>query len=286
MTINDFYKKAKAELLKSSPPEQNDPNTAAFEARTLILHFLKSTPEEFMQKRSKPLSDEDEKILSKALDEKCSGRPLQYILGEWEFYGKRIFCGEGCLIPRPETEFLVQYAVSHIPKNGSFLDLCTGSGCIPTAILCERDDLSASAVDISLEALKYAEKNRRFYGLDDRFKLELADINKHTPNGKFDAILSNPPYIKSADIASLSHEVLREPIVALDGGADGLSFYKTIIARYSKHLSQNGFFAFEAGFETSLQVEALLQSCGFSTDIVYDYGGIARVIIGRVGGAI
>lgn len=281
MTIRQYYHLSKDRIFATCPAEQKDRDTASFEAQALLSHFLSCPWEHLLLRLDEVLAPEAEKALSKALDEKCGGRPLQYILGEWEFYGKRIFCGEGCLIPRPETEFLVDYALSHLPRGGHFFDLCTGSGCIPTAILTNRSDLSAHALDISKEALAYAEKNRTLYRLESRLTLICADLRLYRTDELYDAILSNPPYIKSADMDTLSHEVRREPSVALDGGADGLDFYRAILREYTHCLAPQGFFAFEAGYDTANGVAALLSDHGFSSEILCDYASLPRVVVGK-----
>lgn len=281
MTAREYYQFAKERLFESCPPEQKNADTAAFEAQTLLSHFLSLSREQLLARFDETLTTDAEKALQNALSEKCGGRPLQYILGEWEFYGKRIFCGEGCLIPRPETEFLVDYALSYLPRGGRFLDLCTGSGCIPTAILSARDDLSAQALDLSKEALAYAEKNRAFHRLDARLTLICADLRHYRTDERFDAILSNPPYIKSDDMSSLSREVLREPSIALDGGKDGLCFYRAILQNYAHCLAPQGFFAFETGYDTADGVAALLTENGFTAEIRYDYASLPRIVVGK-----
>ena len=281
MTVREFLRLAAQQLYENAPPEQKDRETAAFEARMLLFHFSDVTFDTLPLCAEKALEKTAEETLLTALKEKCEGRPLQYILGCWEFYGKEIFCGEGCLIPRPETEFLAEYAVKNLPQNGRFLELCTGSGCIPTAILSERKDLVGTAVDLSEKALYYAEKNRERYGLSDRLTLICADLHDYVPSGNFDGILANPPYIRSEDMKTLSREVLREPHMALDGGEDGLHFYRVIISRFLKFLSPDGFFAFEAGEDTAAGVKALLDSAGFASETISDYGGIMRVVTGK-----
>lgn len=264
---------------KNCPAEQKDCGTAVFEAKNLVIHFA---GEQFCTYRADEIipSETEEKLLS-AVEEKLSGIPLQYILGEWEFYGERVFCGKGCLIPRPETEFLAEFAIKNLPKNGRFFDICTGSGCIPVAILKNREDTSCTALDISTEALVYANKNKEYHKLCERMCIINADACLYETGESFDMILSNPPYIKSCDMPFLSAEVQNEPHIALDGGEDGLFFYRTIVERYSKNLSQNGIFAFEAGEDTAHGVGEILEENGFAPEYIKDYSGIDRVIIGR-----
>lgn len=281
MTYRSFCIIASEKLYndKNCPAEQKDRGTAVFEAQNLIKHFAGDA---FCTYRiDEEMSADCEKKLFSALEKKLSGIPLQYILGEWEFYGERIFCGEGCLIPRPETEFLAEFAIKNLPSDGKFFDICTGSGCIPVAILKNRPGTFASCLDISEDALLYARKNREYHKLEPCMNIIHCDAAEFETDEKFDIILSNPPYIKSCDMKNLSSEVLNEPHIALDGGEDGLYFYRLIVERFSKNLKKGGFFAFEAGEDTAHGVGEILARNGFCAEYIKDYSGIDRVIIGR-----
>ena len=200
--------------------------------------------------------------------------PLQYICGEWDFFGLRMFCGKGCLIPRPETEMLAEYAINKLPKGGHLLDLCTGSGCIAVSVLNNRADVTATAVDISGEALEYAKKNAAYHGIgDNRIQFVQTDILDYIPVAIPDIIVSNPPYIKTADISELSPEVKHEPHIALDGGHDGLEFYKIIAAKYHKYLQQNGEIVLEVGYDIANEVSAVFKGKGYVTEIISDIYG-------------
>ncbi len=193
--------------------------------------------------------------LKDALLRRIQREPLQYILGKWDFCDEVYSLCPDCLIPRPETEELVRYACDILPKGAVFADLCTGSGCIAISILAKRDDLTAVALDISENALATAKENALQNGVNTRLQLIQLDILSGIPKfraGSFDVIISNPPYIKSADIPSLAPELLYEPKIALDGGADGLIFYRRILEHYLKYLKNDGFFLFEIGYENSL----------------------------------
>ncbi len=280
MTLRQFRGYAAKKIYESPlcPDEKKDIKTAEFEADVLIEHFA-GTECKFLE-RDKDIPEKCEKKLIDALERKLSGEPLQYIIGEWEFYGIRIFCGKGCLIPRPETEFVAEYIIKKLPRGGRFLDLCTGSGCIPAAVLKHREDAACVAVDISEEALHYAEKNFRYHMLESRAEIVRCDISEYFPCGDFDIISSNPPYIKSGDMKTLSCEVLQEPHIALDGGEDGLLYYRLILNRYLPYLKKNGIFVFEAGYDTADSVAFMLAEKGFETEIIRDYSGISRVVAG------
>lgn len=283
MKLKDFRELASKEIYNSPtlPSEQKDMMTATFIADEIIRHYS-----DYIYSSACAEKEVYPETLSKmqnALSRKLSGEPIQYIFGEWEFYGNRIFCGKGCLIPRPETEFLVDFAVSNLPQNAVFADLCTGSGCIAVAVLKSRPDVSCICVDISEDALAYAKKNIEYHGLSDRAQILQADIFDFDTDKKFDMIISNPPYIKSADMKRLSEEVKKEPVIALDGGEDGLLFYETIILRFSQNLKKDGMFAFEVGYDTYESVENLLGNSGFETQKIKDYSDIFRVVTGQKG---
>lgn len=278
MTFEEFRNSSAEKIYENCPTEQKDRGTSFFQADCLIKHF---SEKEYMLCAKEEIPKILEEKLFCALERKLSGEPLQYILGEWEFYGLRMFCGKGCLIPRPETEFLVEYMIKNLPKNGRFLDLCTGSGCISAAVLKSRPDATCISVDISEDALFYARKNASYHKLDDRMNIVCADLCSYLPAGNFDIIASNPPYIRSCDMKTLSGEVLCEPHIALDGGDDGLFFYRTITERFAPYLSSKGSFAFEVGFDTAQGVKEILSSCGLAVGSIYDYSKIERVITGK-----
>lgn len=254
-----------------------------FELESLFLAATGMKKSDFLLKRRDVLSQQTTDTLLEMINRRINREPLQYIIGEWEFFGLRIFCGDGCLIPRPETELLTETAIKTIPRNGKFLDLCTGSGCISIAILNNRPDVSAVAVDISPKALEYAKKNAQYHGISsDRLEFVCADIYDYIPKDFFDFIVSNPPYIKSADMQKLQPEVLHEPSIALDGGYDGLDFYKLIAKYYAKrYLSQGGYCAVEVGYDISEEVAAIFRSQKFDSSVIRDMFEVDRVCISR-----
>ena len=163
--------------------------------------------------------------LKKAIERRIKGEPLQYILGEWEFYSLPFIVGEGVLIPRPETELLVDLALKYATKESKIIDLCSGSGAIAIAIA-KNTGASLFALEKYEKALNYLEKNIALNKAN--VKVIKEDLFNFEPSEKFDIIISNPPYIKKADLASLQKEVRFEPMTALDGGEDGLIFYRHI----------------------------------------------------------
>ncbi len=210
-----------------------------------------------------------------------AGEPLAYLLGEQYFWRYRFAVTPDVLIPRPDTERLVETAITLLPKDGRFADLCTGSGAIALSVAADRPDLFCDALDISEAALEVARQNANALGVSDRVHLYRADLFTEDPlTGQYDAILSNPPYIPAADIAaypSLSYE----PRIALDGGTDGMDFYRAILARFGRHLTEDGAFVLEIGFDQGAQIAALAAETGYSCTVTKDYGGNDRVALLR-----
>lgn len=202
--------------------------------------------------------------------------PLAYVLGEWYFYDEVYRVSPACLVPRPDTEHLVDELIRRLPKGAVFADLCTGSGCIAISTLVHRSDCRAIAVDLSEEALALAEDNARRNGVSERIEFRRTDVLAGAPlgDGHFDAVVSNPPYIVTSVIDTLEPEVLCEPRLALDGGDDGLLFYRAILNNCQKNLTDGGFFLFEIGYD---QGDALRTLC--SCEIKKDYGGNDRVAL-------
>lgn len=220
-------------------------------------------------------------VFGKALSRRAEGEPLAYILGEIGFYKESYFVTPDVLIPRSDTEHLVEYAVRHLPENAVFADLCTGSGCIAISILANRPDTRAIAVDLSDAALAIARKNAERNGVLSRIDFVKQDVLLPFPLPKCDAILSNPPYIASKIIPTLSREVSREPSLALDGGADGLLFYRTMLAYLPSLIKERGFLLFEIGYDQRESLLALSKDLSLSCEVRSDYGGNPRMAILR-----
>ncbi len=252
--------------------------SAPHEAAELISHFYPSVSSPALS----PDLDYSLPALAAAVEKRRSRYPLQYILGEWDFYRQRYEVSPDCLIPRSDTERLVEEAIRLLPPSAAFADLCTGSGCIAISTLCERPDTSAVAVEKFSNTLALAVRNAARNGVSDRFSPLLGDVlsNSILPQGSlFDAILSNPPYIRTAVIDGLAPELFCEPRAALDGGEDGLIFYRRILENGARHLKPNGFFLFEIGFDQADALRRIGASLGFSEiHVMRDYGGNDRVV--------
>ena len=253
----------------------------AFEASLLLERIAGVSYATLMTERSRLY---DLPALETAVSRRISREPLQYILGEWEFYGCPFTVNEHCLIPRPDTEVLVEAALKLLPKGGRIADLCTGSGCIAVATLVHRPDTTAHALELYPETLALATENASRNGVSDRFVPVCADlldggVDALTTNAPYDAILSNPPYIPTAAIDALSPEVHREPFAALDGGEDGLIFYRAILRDYAPLVRPGGLILLEMGYDqaddlTRLTHEYLPRA---NVEILRDLGGNDRV---------
>lgn len=220
--------------------------------------------------------------LEAALTRRLQREPLAYILGQADFYRQCYAVGPGCLIPRPDTERLVELAVKLLPTGAHFADLCTGIGTVALSVLGDRGDTTAAGFELSEESLEYARLNRKKYGMEERFSLIRADLLRSEPTGIYDAILSNPPYIPTGDLAGLSPEVGYEPVGALDGGADGMTFYRRFLG-FAPHLREGGFFLFECGYDEEEKIAELARERGFSFTAYRDYGKNFRVALLRRG---
>lgn len=209
---------------------------------------------------------------------RISGKPLTKIFKKAYFYGLEFHVNKFVLSPRQETELLVAEALKIIKPNSKVLDLCTGSGCNAVSV-CKNSTAKVYASDISKKALKVANFNAKKHGVDIEFiKSNLFE----NINEKFDVIISNPPYIESKTINSLDREVKYfDPVLALDGGEDGLTFYKKIIQELDNHLNKDGTILLEIGYNQASNVKKLLKENSFDSICLKDYENKDRIIIGK-----
>ena len=220
----------------------------------------------------------DKATLADRVARRLNGEPLQYLLGEWEFWGMTFAVGEGVLIPRPDTEVLVEEGLAALQGKAAprVLDLCAGSGCVALALAHERPDAAVTALEWDPAAYAYLEKN--IAALGGNVVAVRADVLAPPPAGmgSFDLITANPPYLTAGEMAALSPELRREPPQALLGGADGLAFYRAIREKWLPLLKPGGTLALEIGWK---QAEAV---CGifapYSPRVRKDYGGNDRVV--------
>ncbi len=258
--------------LSAALKESGVPNHLG-EARQLFCHFGGFSPLSLVGQNPSL----DTPIFQDAIARRLAGEPLQYIIGEVVFYNEVYRVTPHCLIPRPDTEVLVEEAIRLLPTGATFADLCTGSGCIAISTLAHRTDVRAKAYDISREALALAVENAKRNGVENRVSFSRLNVLTEAPDGCFSAILSNPPYIPTAVVDTLSREVQHEPKIALDGGKDGMDFYRAILTLGTPTLAEDGFFLFEIGYDQEKAITQLAIAHGFDCRIIYDLGGNPRV---------
>lgn len=258
----------------------------------IILEYVLNLPKSKILRDKFTLSEEEESRFRQIAAKRESGMPLQYAIGLWNFFGRDFLVGENVLIPRPETELLVERILKEAgafsqekslnlgeKKAPSLLDLCTGSGIIGITCQLEGNFSRVLSTDISEPALALAEKNRDKFKANIEFRKSdlFEDIDE-----KFDFISANPPYIESRDLDYLEEDVKKEPLIALDGGEDGLDFYRKIIKASKSHLNSKGYLFFEIGYGQAKKVSTLLEAEGYGIiEIIVDYNGIDRHIVAR-----
>lgn len=235
------------------------------------------------------ISEDTSRQIDTLASRRANGEPIQYIIGHVEFFGLKINVGRGVLIPRPETELLVEETIKRVMsyelnQNSKFkiLDLCTGSGCIAIALAKRFPDADVYGIDESDTAIQYATLNAIENDVGNVHFIK-GDLFEPVDNIMFDCIVSNPPYIRTYDIQNLQREIKDyEPIEALDGGEDGLYFYRKIFGNAHKSLTENGIILFELGYDQADDVEKIAMNAGFkNVTFIKDYAGIKRIFIGR-----
>ncbi len=259
------------------------------EARLMVAHAADKTPAKLLQDLSLYTSDRVSELAESFLERRLAGEPVAYITESWEFYGLPMEITRDVLIPRADTEVLVDTALSLLrgrKNDARVLDLCTGSGCIGCAIAHELPASRAVLIDNSAEAVRLAKRNAALNGLDDRVLCVEADITEQPPIrlGSFDMIVCNPPYIRTDEIPSLDISVRDyEPVWALDGGSDGLDFYRAVLKRWKDLLRTASHLIFEVGETQADEVVKLMRLAGFKgMEKVPDTAGIERVVFGRI----
>lgn len=276
MRIEEAVKLGKENLIKENVEE------ALLKTRLLLCYIL-DKPKEYLIINSKEiLSKKEEKSFLEALEKLKAGYPLQYITHKQFFRNCEIYVDESVLIPRPDTEILVEEVLKLIRKKEtlSILDLCTGSGAIAISLAKETNS-KITATDISQKALDIARKNAKLN--NTKINFIQGDLFENIPKeNKFDIIVSNPPYIETETIKDLSKEVKNEPIIALDGGIDGLDFYRRIAFKAKNFLNVDGYLALEIGYNQKAEVYKILLENRFTEILsVKDFSGNDRVIIAK-----
>ena len=249
------------------------------EALIIISYFCGLSQSNILSEKNKSYT---EHRLIDAVKKRILHYPLQYILGEWDFYKETYKVNSNCLIPRSDTELLVEKAIKLLPQNAHFLDLCTGSGCIAISVLNQRQDCLATAIDLFPETLALAKENAQLNNVQNQINFFCGDVLKGSPppqNIKFDAVLSNPPYIKTCDIENLEKELKYEPLAALDGGLDGLAFYRAILKHYLTTLNEKGFLLLEHGAGQGKDITEIAKEYSLTSKQFYDLSGNDRTCL-------
>lgn len=272
MTYFEIKKKIKKALLPVAA------GSADYEAGKILCFAAKITPALLFARLGDEVLPEILSQIDEIVSERLSGIPLEYITKTAGFFGLELDITSDVLIPRADTERVCEKALALLRQGAHFADICTGSGNIACALL-SRSDTRADLFDISEKALAVAEKNINKFGFSSRASLRLRDVfSDDFFDGceKYDLIVSNPPYIRSDVIPSLDVEVRREPHIALDGGEDGLDFYRRLLEIGKKQLKPEGYMVFEIGYDQGDAMLSLCLSLGFSCELFRDYGGNIR----------
>ena len=252
---------------------------AAVDAWLLFSYDKKVDRTWYLLNRTQRASGEEQEVYLKLIARRCERVPLQHITGEQEFMGLPFRVTPDVLIPRQDTEVLVEECLRHLAPGNIFLDLCTGSGCILVSLLHYAKGTFGTGADLSGKALAVAKGNVEANGVEAR--LVQGDLFEPV-TGTFDLIVSNPPYIASAEIETLTPEVREhEPRMALDGTADGLFFYRRIVQESPSYLKEGGWLCMEIGYDQGAAVRQLMEARGFATvSVIKDLAGLDRVVSG------
>lgn len=248
----------------------------ALEARILLGHALGLTRVQLITQSERALSEVEARQVAQLFQRRCDGEPIAYLTGEREFFGLAFSVTPAVLIPRPETELLVELALARLPQHGCLLDLGTGSGAIPVAIAHTRKDAFVTALDVSRDALEVAAANAARHGVSIHF--HESDWYSALGDERFDVITANPPYIVAGDVHLTQGDLRFEPLSALTDHADGLSALRHIVAGAARFLKPGGWLLMEHGYDQAPAVRDLLQAEGMQAiDSWHDLAGIARV---------
>lgn len=282
VTYNDLYMDLRQELRRAGI------EAATLEAREIVCFAAGKTAEQFLRDGRLYASEKVVQDVEMLKQRHLAGEPVAYLIGEWEFYGLPLDITEAVLIPRVDTEVLAGQAMEYINtlESARVLDLCAGSGCVGLAIASRCKAAHVTLGELSSDALRICRQNIRRTGLSGRVVPVAVDALGMPDKmmGEFDCIVSNPPYIPSADIEKLDVSVKEyEPLLALDGGDDGLDFYRAISEKWRNALAKNGRLYFEVGIGQADDVMRIMRNAGFGDiEIVKDTLGINRVVYGTV----
>ncbi len=256
MTIMDAIKKGMIELKNSNI------ESPKLKSRLLMQYVLNQTRQYIIVNDLNQISKEDEERYFVGISKLRADVPLEHITHQREFMKLNFYINENVLIPRQDTEILVEEVINIAKriKNPKILDLCTGSGAIAVSLAKYLPESEITATDISNKALEIAKKNAKINEVENRITFISSDLFTNIPEEKYDIIVSNPPYIKRNVIETLDKQVRKEPYMALDGGLDGLDFYRKIIKNSYEYLKYHGFLCLEIGFDQKIDVIELIEN--------------------------
>jgi release factor glutamine methyltransferase len=283
MTCADLLQTVTARLREAGVQD------ADFDARQLLLSVLRVDTSAFLLRRFLPVDPKDADAAFALARRRADGEPLQYLLGAWCFLDETFRVGPGVLIPRPETETLVLQCEALLQEKQSpvILDLCAGTGCIGLSLQKRIPAATVVLIELSDAALRYLRQNARDLAVADRVLICKGDVlcgpGAFEDLPKADLIVSNPPYIPESALASLQREVQSEPRMALDGGEDGLLFYRRFSSDWRQALKPDGVFAFECGEGQGAAIGSLFEPFGFHVEIVADFNGFDRFVFASQG---
>lgn len=275
MTVRDYYINAKNLLQKSGIED------FAYDARLILENILSIGHNEWLISLNKTIPSEKLALLDEKLEKRQNRYPLQYILGEWNFYKYSFKVGEGVLIPRSDTEILVEKCCEYLKtvKQPKVLDLCAGSGCIGISIAKDFPQSAVFAVEKFDSALEYLNRNIEHNNATNVTVIKGDVLAGDGSDGVYNLIVSNPPYIPPCEMEIISPETRFEPKTALLGGQDGMLFYKAIVKEYKNSLTKGGMLAFEVGINEDRKVAEILKTADFKNiTVTKDFNGINRVV--------
>ncbi|WP_456402283.1 peptide chain release factor N(5)-glutamine methyltransferase [Persephonella sp.] len=277
MKIKDLLKEG-VDKLKTSGIK-----TPVTDAQILLAYVLNVPRWRIITDKDEDISQELAERYFVLIENRADREPLHYLINKKDFFGYEFYIERGVLIPRPETEILVEKTLEKIKdkQNLKGLEIGIGSGVISISLLKSRDDLIMTATDISSKAIRISKINSELLGVENRLNLIKSNLFDDLKSEKFDFIISNPPYISYNEYIELEEEVRKEPIEALISDKDGLYFYERIVKEGKEFLTDKGFFAFEIGYSQGKRVKRILELEGFSVTIYKDLQNLDRVVIGE-----
>lgn len=279
MKVKEIITLGKKELEKSNI------ENPLFEAKSLFTNLLGKEEVYLITNLEDEILESELEKYKSAIKKRCEHMPFAYIVGFKEFMGLKYMVDENTLIPRPETEGIIEYILNMYNMNSSLkiLEIGVGSGCISVTLAKYLKNAKIIGVDINELAIKKAEENALYHNVGDRVNFIKSDIYENIHDSNFDIIVSNPPYIASDIIETLEEDVKKyEPVIALDGGKDGMDFYKQIVINSKQYIKKGGEIIFEIGYDQGKKVKDLLQANEYkNVKVIKDLSWLDRIVVGE-----